>query len=139
MFYLDTSVLIPYYLPESKSRTVQKFLSSADVKIISSLVHVELFSAVSRRVRMGEYTLEVARQIAELFRSHVASGVFKHVPITQQEYVLAEGWITRFDTPLRTLDALHLAAAYQNGLTLLTSDKTLADCAKKYGISSRIF
>ena len=116
MYYLDTSVLVAYYLPESKSSAAQKLLLSSDAKNISSLVQVELFSAVNRRVRMGEFPIEVARQVAELFRSHISSGVFKHIPFSQQEYLLAEEWLSRFDLPLRTLDALHLATAYHKYL-----------------------
>ena len=37
-------------------------------------------------------------------------------------YHLAREWISRFTTPLRTLDALHLAVASQNNIRLVTAD-----------------
>jgi len=135
MFFLDTSILAAYYMPERKTSAIQKILSKPSPKIISPLVHVELFSVVSRRVRMGDYTGEVAREIATQFRHHISTGCFGHIPVTQNEYSLAADWISQFNTPLRTLDALHLASAHHSGLTLLTADKALATSAKKLGIS----
>jgi predicted nucleic acid-binding protein len=43
-------------------------------------------------------------------------------------------WIAEFNTPLRTLDALHLAIAAHNQAPLLTADVRLAESAKKLGI-----
>ena len=38
----------------------------------------------------------------------------------------ARDWFAQFTSPLRTLDGLHLAIAWTNGLTLLTADSLLA-------------
>lgn len=137
--FLDTSVLASFYMDEANSRAVQKALSKPGPKVLSALVRVEFFSAVNRRVRMNEYPPDVAREIADQFREHVSQGFFSFVDITAAEYQLAEDWLARFDTPLRTLDALHLAAASHNGCTLLTADKAMAAGAKKLGVSVRQF
>jgi len=54
MYYIDTSVLVAYYCPEALSEQVQVFLSEQVKPAISSLTEVELFSAIARKVRMGE-------------------------------------------------------------------------------------
>jgi len=55
LIYLDTSAIVPYYVPEKLSAVVEQLLQKQEDKpIISQLVEVELFSALSRRVRMGE-------------------------------------------------------------------------------------
>jgi uncharacterized protein len=47
---------------------------------------------------------------------------------------LAQDWIRRFDTPLRTLDALHLAIASAQGILLITADRGLAGSAEAFGV-----
>jgi predicted nucleic acid-binding protein len=135
--FLDTSVLASFYMDESNSRAVQKVLSRPGVKAISPLVRVEFFSALSRRVRMKEYPVEVAREMADQFRQHVSRGFYHFASITSADYQLAEDWIAQFDTSLRTLDALHLATVFHSGCTLLTADKALAAGAEKLGVSVR--
>jgi len=43
-----------------------------------------------------------------------------------------------YNTPLRTLDALHLSTVHRNGLKLLTADKALAASAKKLGVPVKL-
>lgn len=135
MIFLDTSVLASFYMDESNSRAVQKALSKPGAKAISPLVRVEFFSALSRRVRMKEYPVEVAREMADQFRRHVSRGFFHFASVTSADYQLAEDWLARFDTSLRSLDALHLATVFHSGCTLVTADKALATSAEKLGIS----
>jgi predicted nucleic acid-binding protein len=59
---------------------------------------------------------------------------FRVLPVTATEFSLARDWIGRFSTPLRTADALHLAAAFANELAIITADKGLADSAKLLGV-----
>ena len=54
--YFDTSTLLPYYRLEPLSGTVQNLLLAVENSIaISSLVDVEIASALARLVRMGEF------------------------------------------------------------------------------------
>ena len=134
--FVDTSVLASFYMDEPNSPSAQKALSKPGPKTISVLVRVEFFSALNRRVRMKEYPADVAREIADQFRRHVSQGFFGVVPVTPAEYQLAEAWIARFDTTLRTLDALHLATVYHNGCKLLTADKSMAASAQALDVSA---
>ena len=54
---------------------------------------------------------EDARGIVEQFQADLDSGFYIRIALEPVHYNLAREWIGRFDTPLRTLDALHLAIA----------------------------
>lgn len=135
MIYLDTSAIVPYYVPEKLSDVVEQLLQKQEDKpIISQLVEVELFSALSRRVRMGEVSQNDARRITELFENHLNESLYRLVLLENQHYRLARDWISRFDLPLRTLDALHLAVCSINNFSLVTADDKLAQSATILGI-----
>ena len=135
MIYLDTSAIVPYYVPEKLSDVVEQLLQKQEDKpIISQLVEVELFSALSRRVRMGEVSQNDARRITELFENHLNESLYRLVLLKNQHYRLARDWIFRFDLPLRTLDALHLAVYSINNFSLVTADDKLAQSATILGI-----
>ncbi|MGA2498207.1 MAG: type II toxin-antitoxin system VapC family toxin [Tepidisphaeraceae bacterium] len=138
MAYIDTSVLAAYYCPEKLSAAVQAELARDKSPTISPLVEVELCSAVALKVRIGELRADAARQVISLFQLHIADGRYDLIPITTREYALARDWISRLTVPLRTLDALHLAAAFARGITFLTSDKLLARAAGQLGVAYRL-
>ncbi|NQT59230.1 MAG: type II toxin-antitoxin system VapC family toxin [Bacteroidetes bacterium] len=138
MLYLDTSVLVALYIPEPKSEKIQKFVSAKGKTALSSLTEVEFSSAVSRRTRMNEISYEDGLQVFSRFQVHVKSRLFEMYPIMQREYDLAREWIGKLETPLRTLDALHLAVAFSNQLILVTADVSFAAAARKLGISIEI-
>jgi len=134
MAYIDTTLLVAYYCPEPLSRTAQKTLAKVEEPVISPLVEVEIYSAVAAKVRAKELDATSAGQVLGLFRKHLSDGCYGLVPIETAEYALARDWIGRFSTPLRAADALHLAATFANGLTLLTADKALARSAGHFGV-----
>ena len=134
MPYIDTSALVALYIPESKSARVSRALAGDEPGVISSLVEVEFFSAVSRRIRMGGLSTDDGRRVTSLFGLHMSERRYGIVPLTEREYAVARGWLARFDTRLRTLDALHLAVAYSSDLPLLTADTDLARSARKLGV-----
>ena len=138
MHYLDTSVLVALYLPEPISERVQKLCSRMAPVAISPLSEVEFHSAVSRRVRVEELSKEDALKVLSLFKVHVDGGFYRMIVMERNDYMLARDWLATFNTPLRTLDALHLAAAFSNGLALVTADKALANSARHFGVKHKI-
>jgi hypothetical protein len=138
MHYLDTSVLAAYYAPEARSARVQQLLSRLAGPTVSPLVEVELYCAVARKVRAKEIEPSAALRIFSEFQLHLSEPRFAVVPIQAAEYVLAREWLAQLATPLRVLDALHLAAAFSNDLVLVTADKTLADSAKRFGVKQKL-
>ena len=133
MAYLDTSVLAAYYCPERLSTKVQKILAKLCGPAISPLVELELSSAVAQKVRSRELSATDGNRVLSVFQVHLADGLYRVVPIGSREYALASQWVSSFLAPLRTLDALHLAAAFANDLPMLTADRALAKSAKHFG------
>jgi uncharacterized protein len=81
-----------------------------------------MHSALSRRLK--EFNQRQAKEILDLFATHVAEGFYRRMVLTVEHYLRARQWIASMDIKLRTLDALHLSAAAES-LTLLTADRGL--------------
>jgi uncharacterized protein len=135
-FYIDTSVLAAYYCPEPLSEKADEFLTSYVHPCISGLTEVELFSTVSRKVREGGMSRKDAGRIMARFIAHVDKNFYDYLTVEQHHYRLARDWIGLFKTGLKTLDALHLAIASAEGLTLVTADEGLMKSAKALGADS---
>ena len=138
MPYLDTSILGSYYCPEPLSDAVGKALAGVADAVISPLVELEFLSLLSLKVRTKDLTHADASGALSSFRVHLADGYYRIVEIGPREHDLARDWLGRFSSPLRTLDALHLAAAFANNLPLLTTDKQLAQAAKVFGVKHKL-
>ena len=138
MHYLDTNLLVAFYLPEAMSPKVQELLAGLGTAAISALTEVEFHSAIARRVRMNELTPDDALDVLSQFKVHVDDSLYRMVAVEQRDYGLARDWLATFHTPLRTLDALHLAIAHSNGLTFITADQVLAACAGHFGVKHRL-
>jgi len=133
MPYIDTSVLTSYYWQEQRTKRVQARLGRLADPVISPLVEVEFHCAIARQVRSGACSRATAESIFRLFGSHLAAPRYRVVPIDGADYVRARDWIARMSTPLRVLDALHLAVTQAHGLTLVTADQGLAAAASALG------
>jgi predicted nucleic acid-binding protein len=117
---------------------VQQLLASVADPVISPLVEVEFHCAVARRSRAAAVPPGVVQRVFAEFRRHLAEQRFDVVPITAAEYRVARDWIAGLATPLRVLDALHLAAAQAGGLSLITADQELARSAEYFGVPCRL-
>jgi hypothetical protein len=136
MYYIDTSVLVAYYCPETLSGQVQSFLGEQFKPAVSDLTDVELFSAVARKVRMGDLSPSDGNRILSKFLSHLDGGLFTIISLESQHWRIARGWIGLFSTSLRTLDALHLAIASAGDFTLVTSDQHLLQAADTLAVKA---
>ncbi len=138
MPYIDTCVLVAAYCPEPLSAAAERAMRKDGPPAISPLCEVEFCSALALKTRLGGIDAGAAGRLLSCFRMHLAAGQYRIVPLLAGEYALACEWISRFDTPLRTGDALHLAAAFSSGLALVTSDRGLARSAKRLGVRHRL-
>lgn len=138
MIYADTSVVIAYYLPEPLSGRVQRTFSEEGEVFISELVEVEFVSAVSLRLRLGDISPGEARRAADLFAAHADGGLYAKARLTAAHYRTARDYIGRFDTPLKSPDALHIAVAGERSLQLLTADRQLAKNAEVFSAKAKL-
>lgn len=138
MAYIDTSVLVAYYYPEALSSAAQLEIRTASPPAISLLCELEFISALALKTRTGELSSESADIVLSEFRQHRGKGIFQILPIEEKEYSIACKWLSMFKTALRAPDALHLATAFSNGLTLITADQALSRAADQFDISCRL-
>ena len=123
--YVDTSALLKrvFIEPESPQvRTILRARSAAgDLLVSSELAWVEVARSL---VRAGVSDVDDALSAA-------CSGIAKH-PLDSTVMTRAR---TIGPAPLRSLDAIHLAAAIGVGaVELLTFDRRLADAAEALGV-----
>jgi uncharacterized protein len=138
LIYLDTSVLAPFYWPETTSAAVVQLFQRHESLIISELSEIELLSALSRRVRMREIDRTDAIAIAERLQEHLNTTFYTRLTVTSKHYQIAKSWMQQFDTPLRTLDALHLAIAFDLAIPIVTADIGLAKSAERFSVTVQI-
>lgn len=135
MDYYDTSALLPYYRPEPLSEKVQALLLENKSVAISMLVDVEVASALSRLVRMGEFSDPDAAKVQNAFAADVEKGYFHYLPVDVAAFQQARHWLLERKTALRTLDALHLACAVLAEARFVTADQPLAIAAQMFGVN----
>jgi predicted nucleic acid-binding protein len=133
--YIDTSLLVPYYCPESLSQMAERTLRADSRPTISDLVEVELFSALAKKVREKEMAAADAAKTGEQFLAHLHAGMYTRIAIQRRHYETARDLLARFTLPLRALDALHLALANVEGLRLATADENLSRSARSLGVA----
>jgi len=130
--YVDTSVLGAYYCPEPLSAAAETALRDLATPVVSTLTEVEFASLIARKRRLRELTERQARAILDLFAEHVAEGFYRRVPLGTEHFLRAHDLLATFSSALRTLDALHLAAALAENLPLLTADRDFGRAAKRH-------
>lgn len=131
--YADTSLLTAYYCPERGSDQAQAYLTAQNSIAISWLTETEMISAISKKVRERTLSPHDARKIAQVFQEHIDAGSYQILSIGANDYRDANRLIGRFDTSLRTLDALHVAVTLRANKTLATADIKLAEATKRLG------
>lgn len=135
--YFDTSVIASAYCDEPDSAKAQKALQDF-YPVISSLTRIEFSSAVSKKYRMQTYTKQEACRVISQFHLHINQSYFKMTPVKEVHYEQADEWMSSLQTGLRTIDALHLAIAHANQLTLITADVVLGKAARTFGVSVKV-
>ncbi|HEV2128988.1 MAG TPA: type II toxin-antitoxin system VapC family toxin [Thermomicrobiales bacterium] len=133
--YLDSSVVVAYYVPKPNSGRVQRLYEDVEWPVISELVDLEITSALSIRSRISDLERTQARRIVNLFNEHLDAGLYARLRLQADQYRWARDATARFDLPLKVPDALHLAAAQADGLQLITADRQLARNAEALDIA----
>jgi uncharacterized protein len=134
--YIDTSVLGAYYCPESLSVVAENALRQTKTPVISNLSEVEFCSLISRKRRLKELGEVQAKAILDLFANHVAEGFYRRMSLSNEHFIKARQLLESLDSSLRSLDALHLAAAMAETITMMTADRDLAKAAKRHKIGT---
>ena len=131
--YLDTSVIVPLFIDEPWSERAEAlFISRSSLHAISDLSEVEFASAVSRRVRAGDIASEAGHAAVADFDAWIIHA--QRAVLSAADLAVAKSYLRRFNLPLRTGDAMHIAVAQRIGATLATFDRQMADSAARLGV-----
>ncbi len=131
--YFDASVLVAMFTQDACSARADELLGLSPTAFVSDFAAAELVSALARLVRMAALTAQEARDALstfDLWRQREATAI----PSTTHDVVAADAYLRRFDTKLRTPDALNLAIAERCRLQVAVYDEDMAAAAKRLGI-----
>jgi len=138
MVYLDTSVLVPLFLPEPESERIQRWIErqSGELLSISEWTLTEFASALGLKVRTKYLQLDQAREAQRVFEKLAAESLHVHVP-TRADYVRATAFLGEYGLGLRAGDALHLAIAYNEAAKAVYSlDRLFVSAGRKLKIKT---
>jgi uncharacterized protein len=139
MVYLDTSLIVPYFLPESTSLQVEGFLRGFSSGLAVSLwTKTEFSSAVGIKQRSGQISAAQADDAVARFRVIVPDYFIVLVP-REQDFDLATEYLSHRELGLRSGDALHLAiAANHRAECLYSLDKGLISAAARLNVPAAL-
>ena len=134
--YVDSCVLLSLLLGGSCYTDSERWLiNQGDQTLwISHWVLLEVAGVIATCVRRGQLTAEQAQTIGSEFES------FRQERLTLIEprgtdFLQARQWLERcLHLSLRSGDALHLALAKRQQLTVVSADRALARCAESLGL-----
>lgn len=136
MIYIDTSALVPVFIQESKSEAVISWLESSGERLaISEWSLVEFASAAAIKIRMGEITPNLAKQVTARVQEFAQKNCTVAVP-GRNEFRRAGELVGDSTLKLRAGDALHLAIAGSlNAHGILCFDDVMIESANLLGIN----
>lgn len=138
--FLDTSTLFKLYHEEEGTAEIDAILAVQKVKkiFIAEITAIEFYSAVSKRVRMGEISMEQAEGVINLFEKDYEN--YTVILIDRDLINNSKSLIQKYQKEgLRTLDALQLASLLKEKDFIemaKTSDKLLNEIIKLEGIKT---
>jgi predicted nucleic acid-binding protein len=137
--YLDTSLLVAAFTDEPASEKADLLLGGlrGDEASISEWVITEFSAALSLKIRRREIT-QAHRDHALAHFRRMAVEAFRLVPVLSQHFRTAARFADQYQTGLRAGDALHLAIAADEGVTLCTLDRRQAEAGKALGVVTKL-
>lgn len=133
--YLDASVLVALFANDSLTARADAYLRAHPSElVVSDFAAAEFASAFARRVREKLLTVNEARTAFSTFDVWTSREAARE-QITSADIASAAAFIRRLDMPLRTPDAIHIAAAQRIDAELLTFDKQMVAGARALGVA----
>lgn len=133
--YLDTSVAVKLFIPEPDSAECEAIVGNSGF-ISSELLFGELHAAALGKERRGHIDATSREGSLAVFEAALAEGQIQLVKLDGQTVRQAAEIMKQvYPVPLRTLDAIHLAAYLSvDAGPLFTRDRRMHEAARKLGI-----
>ena len=129
--FFDSSAFAKRYVEEIGSQLVDDICLNAKIVSLSVICAPEIISALNRRVRENSLSLQGYFTI----KQHLSDDIRDAVIVNLLPEVIATSTKLLEDSPLRAMDALHVACALVWGAELfVSSDKQQITAAKKAGL-----
>jgi predicted nucleic acid-binding protein len=116
---VDASVAVKWFFPERGSPAAQALLAQPEQLAAPALVRIEVYAAITRKVRLGEIAPDEARAACKLWGSAIEKGVLALVP---DEQLLSEAIELALKLAHPLQDCLYLALAEREQAVLMTAD-----------------
>jgi predicted nucleic acid-binding protein len=136
--YLDTSALVPLYLPEPASADCERVVAGADGVFTSELGRTELTGALLSRQKNGLLSAEQRESVLALFDQHCEEGIVQLIAFDRLTVREAADLMQQVGPHvlLRTLDAIHLATYLSvDAGPLFTRDKRMFEAGRRLGLN----
>ena len=132
-FYLDADILVALLTPEPLSERALDFVRANRAGlIISDFAAAEFVSAIARRVRTRETTIEDARRDIADFEAWAARSA-EQTTLGAGDVAVATAYLRRLDLTLLAPGARHVAMTQRIEATLVTFDRGMAAAARSLG------
>ena len=138
--FIDTSTLFKLYHEEEGTKAIDQYLEKHTIErfYISEITKVEFSSAVCKKLRMSEITVEQAEELISLFEQDYKN--YEIVEINRTLINESQILIMKYkEQGLRTLDSIRLASAksIKDDIQIaMTSDNRLIEIMNLEGIKT---
>ena len=133
--YLDASVLVALFTPDSLSLRAESYLNRATpILIVGDFAAAEFASPMAKRVRMRELRRNEAQTAFTTFDAWVARAASR-VATLPSDISAAAAYIRRLDLSVRTPDALNIATVERLGAELASFDEKMIAAARALGLA----
>ena len=133
--FFDSSAFAKRYVEEPGSQAVEALCTAATELALSIVCIPEIISALNRRVRERKLS---PRQY-EAAKEHMSEDIRDIVIVNLMPSVISTCTTILEASPVRAMDALHVACAVQWGAELFVSaDKRQVSAARRAGLKTRV-